>query len=170
MISLDYSFLSSEDQEVEGTMPVLNIKDVWTGKVAAEIVPRKGNNEYAIEVVTEFIKRTGYKRIILKSDQEPSIMALKDAANAMLPSVSITMELTPVGESSSNAVIESQIRRTTALARVLKTCLESKVKQQVAGDMNIVPWIVRHASQVFNYFRRNDGKTPMGIGKVSPFQ
>ena len=61
-------------------MPVLNIKDVWSSKVAAEIVPRKGNNEYAAEVVAEFVKRTGYKRIILKSDQEPSIMALKDAA------------------------------------------------------------------------------------------
>ena len=66
---MDYSFLSSEDQETEGTMPVLNMKDSWSGKVAAEIVPRKGNNEYAAEVVTEFIKRTGYKRVILKSDQ-----------------------------------------------------------------------------------------------------
>ena len=38
-------------------MPVLNIKDAWSGKVAAEVVPRKGNNDYAVEVVTEFIKR-----------------------------------------------------------------------------------------------------------------
>jgi hypothetical protein len=150
-------------------MPVLNIKDVWTSKVGAEVVPRKGNNEYAAEVVTEFIKRTGYKRIILKSDQENSIMALKDTANAMLPMVNITMELTPVGESSSNAVIESQIRRTTALTRVLKTCLEAKLKKQVSGDMNIVPWIVRHAGQIFIYFRRNDeGKTPWELEKGRP--
>ena len=150
MISLDYSFLSSDDQETEGTMPVLNIRDAWSGKVAAEIVPRKGNNDYAVEVVTESIKRTGYKRIILKSYQEPSIIALKDAANAMQPAVNITMELPPVGESSSNAVIESQIGRTTALARVLKTCLESKLKKQILGDTEIAPWIVRHAGQVFN--------------------
>ena len=109
-------------------MPVLNIKDLWSKKVAAEIVPRKGNNEYALEVLTDFIKQTGYKKLILKSDQEPAILSLKDFAASALPHVNITMETSPVGESSSNAVIESQIRRTTALIRVHKSCLESHLK------------------------------------------
>ena len=89
---------------------------------------------------------------------------------AMLPNVNVTMELTPVGESSSNAVVESQIRRTTALTRVLKTCLETKLKKTISGEMIIVPWLVRHAAQSFNYFRRNDeGKTPWEIEKGRSF-
>ena len=52
----DYSFLSSSGQETEGTMPILNIKDLVTKRVAMEVVPRKGNNEYA---GTRHQKRTG---------------------------------------------------------------------------------------------------------------
>ena len=37
-------------------MPILNIKDLVTKRVTMEVVPRKGNNEYAAEVLSELIK------------------------------------------------------------------------------------------------------------------
>ena len=170
IISIGYSSLSSEDQESEGAMPVLNIKDSWSKKVAAEIVPRKGNNEYALEVLTDFIKQTGYKRIILKSDQEPAILSLKDFAASALPHVNVTMETSPIGESSSNSIIESQIRRTTALVRVHETCLESHLQKPLETSADIIPWMVRHCAKVFNYYRRNnDGRTPWEIERGRKF-
>ena len=59
-------------------MPILNIKDLISKKVCMEVVPRKGNSEYAAEVITEFIKEAGYKEVLIRSDQEPAISALFD--------------------------------------------------------------------------------------------
>ena len=100
-------------------MPVLNIKDLITKRTAMEVVPRKGNNEYAAEVLSTFIKAAGYQEFTIKSDQEPAISALIDMVKASTTS-NISTEKSPVGESSSNGEIESQIRRSTALVRVLK--------------------------------------------------
>ena len=52
--------------------------------VAAEIVPEKGLNEYAVRRVAQVINRLGYRRVIIKSDQEASIVALKGQANVSL--------------------------------------------------------------------------------------
>ena len=49
-------------------MPVLNIKDPITKRVAMEVVPRKGNNEYAAEVLSTFIRAAGYQELTIKSD------------------------------------------------------------------------------------------------------
>ena len=114
-------------------MPVLNIKDLVSKRVAMEIVPRKGTNEYAAEVLTEFIKSSGYKELVIKSDQEPALSALIDMVKVNLD-CHITTEKSPVGESSSNADIESQIRRTTALVRVLKLSLESHIKERIEAE------------------------------------
>ena len=116
-ISLDYSFLSSADEQTEGCMPVLNMKDLWSKRCCSEIVPRKGTHSYAVEVLLRLISTLGYTRVILKSDQEPTIIALKDMVKNACKDCEITMEVSPVGESSSNGQIEPQIRRTTAMTR-----------------------------------------------------
>mgnify|MGYP002810043741 CR=1 FL=1 len=53
------------------------IYDSMSKYVAAEIVPEKGVNEYAVRRVAPIANRLGYRRITIKSDQEPSVMALK---------------------------------------------------------------------------------------------
>ena len=63
---------------LQGSMPILNVKDLITKKVAMEVVPRKGNADYAVEVLTEFIKESGNKEVIIRSDQESAISALID--------------------------------------------------------------------------------------------
>eukprot|EP00974_Lingulodinium_polyedra_P067665 6552644-Lingulodinium_polyedra.AAC.1 len=65
----------SEDDDMES--PILVIKARKTKAVMAHLLPRKGADPYAVARVVQDIRNTGYKRIILKSDQEPSIMALK---------------------------------------------------------------------------------------------
>ena len=44
--------------------------------MTAEVVPHKGVNPYAVKAVSEEIENSGYSRIILKSGQEPSLLAL----------------------------------------------------------------------------------------------
>jgi hypothetical protein len=107
-IVLDYSFLSSADEKTEGCMPVLNIKDVWSKRCCSEIVPRKGAHSYAGEVLDRFVTTLGHTRVILKSDQEPAIIALKEMVRNTNSGCTITFELSPVGESSSNGEIENR--------------------------------------------------------------
>ena len=153
-ISIDYSFLSTSGQEEPGCMPTLNIRDKISGKVMSHVVPRKGNHSFAVDCLRMFIEDCGYKSFVLKSDQEPAIMSLKERLRDETD-YQITFEQSPVGDSSSNGDIESSIRRTTALARTLKLCLESYLKESIEGDWHIVPWIIHHASNLISWFRRD---------------
>jgi hypothetical protein len=54
----------------------LAIKDRKSGYGMATCLDTK-TSEYAVASVINFIRETGYKRLVLKSDQEPSILKLK---------------------------------------------------------------------------------------------
>ena len=79
-ISIDYAFLNQK-QEVENEersgMPILAIKDRKTGMMQSRVVPSKGNDKYAIKRLKKDLELLGYKKIILKSDNESSILSLK---------------------------------------------------------------------------------------------
>ena len=61
----------------------------------------------------------GYKWIVLKSDQEPSIVALCDAVKHGLHG-KIVPEASPKGESKSNGEVERAVQSVHGLARTLK--------------------------------------------------
>ena len=75
--------LEDEKQEVESEersgMPILAIKDRKTGMMQSRVVPSKGNDRYAIKRLKKDIELLGYKKIILKSDNESSILSLKQS-------------------------------------------------------------------------------------------
>lgn len=80
VISVDYMFMGDKQSEGdESGMPILVVKDRKTRIIRARVVPNKGRHWYAIKMLVGIINNLGHKRIIFKSDQEPSIMALKDA-------------------------------------------------------------------------------------------
>ena len=73
---MDYAFLNPEEKETN--RPILMMKDQRGGKVMAFVVTRKGEEPKAIMMTAREIRRLGYGEMIWKSDQEPSIMALKE--------------------------------------------------------------------------------------------
>jgi glutaredoxin len=94
IVSIDYAYVNEDGEKrkerkerekrgeegVDGEsrgMPMIVIHDSMSKYVASEIVPEKGLNEYAVRRLAQIINRFGYRRIIIKSDQEPSIVALK---------------------------------------------------------------------------------------------
>ena len=74
IIFIDYSFLT--DEESLQSMPTLNMIDRHTNYFHCEIVPRKGADQYAATTLRTFLENTGYTKLVLKSDQESSILAL----------------------------------------------------------------------------------------------
>ena len=63
----------------EALMPIIVMFDCHTGYVAANLVPKKGAIEFTIKRMIQDLDILGYKKLILKSDQEPAIIALKQA-------------------------------------------------------------------------------------------
>ncbi len=60
-------------------MPMLAMKDSRTKMVVSKVVTNKGVVDYAVRVVKKAIEQLGYKKAILKSDNEPAILVLKEA-------------------------------------------------------------------------------------------
>ena len=69
---------NNEDEEEKG-MPILVLKDSRTKVALSRVVPHKGRDQYAIERLQQDIANLGYKKLILKSDNEIAIIALKQA-------------------------------------------------------------------------------------------
>ena len=79
-IGLDYMYMHSEQEtEEEKGMPIVVAKDSKTKMTMARVVPSKGVDSYAVETVKKMVERLGYKKIIMKSDNEPAVLALKEA-------------------------------------------------------------------------------------------
>ncbi len=69
----------------------------------AKVVPSKGVSECAVEVARRFAEQVGYSKVIMKSDSELVILALKDAVKTET-NVEIVMEESPVGDHQANGV------------------------------------------------------------------
>ena len=83
----------------EGELPSLQIKDERTGFVWASVVPAKGLDLYAVNFAIQSLEESGYRRIVLKSDNESSMKALKSAIKEGIKSVEIVMEEGKTGDS-----------------------------------------------------------------------
>jgi hypothetical protein len=69
------------------------------------VVPNKAENNYAIKRLSQEINVLGHKRLILKSDQEQAILALKGAVKREREE-DMTLEESLMGEHPSNGEIE----------------------------------------------------------------
>ena len=81
VISVDYMGpKSKEDKSAKiDSLPILVGIDRKTKWVFAHMVPSKGLDAHAIKMMQREIRLAGYSRLVLKSDQEPSILALLEA-------------------------------------------------------------------------------------------
>ena len=81
MISMDcMGPKSKEDRSKQiDSLPIIVGKDRISKWVFAHVVPKKGHDAHAIKVIKREINLSGYNRVIIKSDQEPSILEVMRA-------------------------------------------------------------------------------------------
>eukprot|EP00969_Alexandrium_andersonii_P281683 12452248-Alexandrium_andersonii.AAC.1 len=82
----------------------------------------------------------GYKRVILKRVQEPSLEALKEVAKRE-DQWDVQLEESPVGESKSNGVIERAAQDGQAQVRTLRDALEGRCGEILSSDLRLIPWV-----------------------------
>ena len=98
------------DEVAQDKLPILIAKDVRTGTYAATCLREKRVSEYA----------TSWLVLTLRSDGEPSIVALKTATLLASPFVDFVLRECPVVEHPTNGVAESAMREVKRQTRTLK--------------------------------------------------
>ena len=132
-VSIDYAFMTSEgdgEDEDQLGMPILVMHDRQSGKVNSNVVPAKGVNPYAVMRCVQNIKLLGYYKLLLKSDQEPAIVAFREAVKIALADekIEVMPEESPVGESQANGEVENAVRMIKAQVRKMRLSLESRYR------------------------------------------
>ena len=167
-ISMDYFFMSRKDEEAKEN-PVLGMVDESTGDKYARATGQKGlgkNGEmdWLIQDMVNELRAWGHTggpsgHIIMKSDNENSIKAVRDAVGRLLGG-RVVPEGPPKGESQSNGRVEEAGKTIIGFARVLKDQLEKNAKVEILGSDVITQWLIRWAAMVPSRFLvGKDGKT-----------
>jgi hypothetical protein len=155
-VSLDYMFMADkQEKEEEKGMPTLVMKDSRTKIIFAQVVPEKGRNPYAILRARKDLDSLGYKRVILKSDNENPIKALKETIKNE-SAVEVIMEESPVGDHAGNGEIESAIKQVQGQFRPMKDALDTRYGRGTEGSHCSIPWLMRHSAETINRRRKDD--------------
>ena len=121
-----------------GAQRLVVMKDSMSKAICANVVPRKGDHEYAVMRAVQDIRSLGYKRIILKSDQEPALLKLKEGI-VRATDVEIVSEESPVGESQSNGDVEVTAGIVMGQARTMLRALEERYGQRLPKEHHAIP-------------------------------
>ena len=174
-VAMDYGFMRAQSEE-EQMSPMLVIKENGHGLVFAAVVPAKGNaHPWIAKRCYRWIEGIGYPKVVIKSDNEPSITALTrdmacrkedGAVDIVEPNEgSRKMEIFPenaeVGESQINGLVERAVASMEGMVRTLKAPLEARIGMKLPPTSNALKWLVEHAAYLYNRHKVGpDGKTP----------
>ena len=160
-ISIDYAFRTAEEAE-EDLAPILvaydnNYESIWAIEVAAKGIEAG----VGVEWLVEKLDMSGYHgtKITLKSDNEPSILAFKNAV-AMRRSGETAMIESPVRESNANGQVERAIRTWRDQYRTMRHYTEHRFKKKIEKSFALNSWLISWASEVLNRFKvHSNGRT-----------
>ena len=107
IVAFDYGFLPQEDAD---TFPILIRRDSRYGQTGATCCERKGPTAYSISYLVIFIQDLGFRRLILKCDNEPSTKALQDAVIHACVGVEVIPQGPPEGDHMANGRLEMVVR------------------------------------------------------------
>ena len=96
-------------QENSDTFPILICRDSRYGQTGATC-ERKGHTAYSISCLVGFIKDLGFRRIMLKCDDEPSTKALQDAVIHACVGVEVIPQGPREGDHMANGFVEMAVR------------------------------------------------------------
>ncbi len=157
-IAMDYTYMGSNDDH---TFPTLVVRDGTSGATMATVVKNKGvTDDWAVDQVVNFINFLAYNRVVLKSDQEPSIAELKTAIKRKFEGEA-AMEESPVKDSRSNGMIEGAIREVQGMTRTLKDQIEHNTGMSIGSEHALIPWLIQHAGHLITCYKtQKDGRSP----------
>ena len=139
--NVDFAFVTREcldlkkymkDEDKVGASPVLIGCDHRSKAIWAMPVDIKGPTQSAVNWLVGKIGQAGCRgvKVVLKSDQEESIMALKKAVAVMRQAPTVNIE-SPVRDSQAKGSAERAVRTWAAQARTMKHHLEHRLQHKI---------------------------------------
>ena len=159
-LHMDYFFFNEKDEDnKEHGLPHLQVKDSVSKMCWASAVPAKGADAFAVNFMMGVLEEIGYPKLILRSDNEPSIKALKSAVKEA-SKLNIILEESKTGDSPSNGAAEVAVRESKRQCRCMKSSLEEQLGKEVGEKHPILSWLARHANFLMSRYRMGpDGRT-----------
>ena len=158
-IGIDYGFFGRGGEDV---LPILCVmcRNSSTGCLGATVVDRKGASDYASSFLTAFIQSLGFKRILVRSDNERSLLSLIERVMNNLTGVELVQMTSPEGDHAAYGLAEVGVREIKAQTRILRSQWEQRLGNRIDEKDPLMSWIPRHASNcVSRYNLIDDGKT-----------
>ena len=155
-------------QRVDGTiMKCIVMRCYETKNVFGHVVPCKGSDEdrFVVNLIVDAVNWLGHVKIILKTDQERSLVSLaKQALQAMRVQVegieSATLEHSQAYDSQASGGTEVGVRSLRGQFRTLHLCLQDRVGQVIPVTHPLTSWILEHSALLLNaQHRGEDGLT-----------
>ena len=146
-IGIGYGFFGRGGEVV---LPILCVKcrNSSTGCLGATVVDRKCASDYASSFLTAFIKSLGFKRILVKSDNERSLLSLIERVMNNLTGVELVQMTSPEGDHAANGLAEVGVREIKAQARILRNQLQQRLGNRSDVKDPLMSWIPRHAAKL----------------------
>ena len=158
-VSMDY-FMSQADEKANKN-PLIVMVDESTGDKYARAVGKKGigeenEMEWLVKDMSEEMESWGHQggdggHIILKSDRERSIVALRTAF-AKFHGGKVVPEDPPRDESQSNGTVEEASKTVREFVRVLREHVQDKAEVELGASDEIVLWMARWAAMMVSRF------------------
>ena len=153
-ISIDYGFFGQQEGDSPSTLPVFIVVDRRSKGIWIHPVPAKGvEHPWPTKALMNNLDLMGYKRLIMKSDQEPSITALVSAIKHGWHG-EIIAEASPKGESKSNGEVERAVQSVHGLARTIKDFLEQNSGMELSPKSPLLAWSVEHCGNLLLLFHK----------------
>ena len=156
-VAIDYTFLGSDGDE---TFPVLVVKEDRAGAITAIPVQCKGTgDQWAVDYIKQFIEFIAYKRIVIRSDQEPAILDIKREIGKRFSGEAVPEE-SFTKDSASNGMIENAVREIQGMIRTIKDYVEYHIGKKINKRCPILDWLIQHAGNIITCFKlQTDGRT-----------
>ena len=107
MVAFDDGFLTQDSAD---TFPILICRDSRYGQTGATCCERKGPTAHSASFLIGFIKDLGFRRVIVKCDNEPSTNAYQEAVIHACVGVEVIPQGPPEGDHMANGCVEMAVR------------------------------------------------------------
>jgi hypothetical protein len=166
VVHMDYMFFekmvpgeSEDDFNTRAGAPILVMYDEDYKTTSAQFVQKKGVNDWSIKVVKAFLSSLGSKRVLVRNDQEPAIVALRNEIKHHTH-VEVIDENSHEYDSQTNGLIENVVKRVQGQFRTIKDAVESRYKYKIPSNHACLGWLLQYAVHCINrYVKGQDGKT-----------
>lgn len=163
VISMDYLYFNEPSSGSGSSLPTLVLRDGMSKAIFSHLLPAKGTqgSTYPEKAVLKDLNFLGYRRLVLKHDQEPSIKALARTVKAGFEG-EVLPEESPKGDAhgQSNGAAERAVQTCQGLVRTLKAHLE----RPIGSSFSVLAWMVEHAGTLHTLYSQE------GAEGLTPFQ